>query len=159
LASIMTAVALGRTFVIAAVGWAVALPLASFAVVQTSSTHWCYAFAFALYAIGSLVCHQLPARSFHLASVPLPVCARCVGIYAGAAIGAVSRVRWPVAYWRRALVVAALPTAATIGYEWTTFEVPANWIRALAGLPLGAVISLIVLSACWASATAYRASK
>src|SRR5438552_2016659 len=86
LPSMRGSVALGRAFVGATVLWALALPLASFAVVQTTATHAWYAFAFGVYAIGSLVCHQLPERSFHLESVPLPVCARCTGIYAGAAI-------------------------------------------------------------------------
>ena len=40
-----------------------------------------------VYALGSRICHQRPERSFHLFAAQLPVCARCVGIYAGAAIG------------------------------------------------------------------------
>ena len=39
----------------------------------------------ALYALGSHICHQRPERSFHLFAAQLPVCARCLGIYAGAA--------------------------------------------------------------------------
>ena len=46
------------------------------------------AFVLAVYGIGSLVCHQLPARSFHLWSAQMPVCARCAGIYFGAAVAA-----------------------------------------------------------------------
>ena len=44
-----------------------------------------------LYAIGSVICHQRPERSFHLDAVQLPVCARCLGIYVGAAAGTLSR--------------------------------------------------------------------
>jgi uncharacterized membrane protein len=40
-----------------------------------------------LYAAGSLVCHQLPDRSFHVAGVQLPVCARCAALYWGGAAG------------------------------------------------------------------------
>ena len=40
-----------------------------------------------LYAAGSFICHQRPERSFHIDAAQLPVCARCLGIYAGAAIG------------------------------------------------------------------------
>ena len=160
---------LGRAFVGTSVLWALALPLAPFAVVQTASTHAWYAFTFGAYAIGSLVCHQLPERSFHLWSVPLPVCARCTGIYAGAAIAALAasvprahvrstpNTSW--ADWRSALIAAAIPTAATLAYEWTTTETPANWIRSLAGLPLGAVVALIVLNACAAAAPREKASK
>jgi predicted membrane protein DUF2085 len=184
---------LGRAFVGATVLWALALPLAPFAVVQTASTPAWYAFAFLVYAIGSLVCHQLPARSFHLWSVPLPVCARCTGIYAGAAIAAVvaslrslqvrvtasveapslrrgvERRRMPdtggvfpdttATSWRSALIVAAVPTAATLAYEWATAQTPANWIRASAGFPLGTVVALIVVDACAAAAAREKARK
>jgi lysozyme family protein len=34
-------------------------------------------------------------------------------------------------------IVAALPTAATLVYEWTTGITPANWVRAAAGLAIG----------------------
>ena len=36
-------------------------------------------FTLSAYQAGSLVCHQRPERSFHLAGVQLPVCARCFG--------------------------------------------------------------------------------
>ena len=42
-----------------------------------------------LYAVGWLICHQRPERSFHLAGAQLPVCARCLGLYAGGAAGAI----------------------------------------------------------------------
>jgi hypothetical protein len=45
----------------------------------------------------------------------------------------------------RALVIAAaLPTAATLLFEWTTGRTPSNLVRAVAGLPLGAVVAWIV---------------
>jgi uncharacterized membrane protein len=155
---------LGRAFVTASVLWALALPLAPFAVVQIASVHAWSAFVIGVYAFGSLVCHQLPQRSFHLWSVPLPVCARCTGIYAGAAMAAVvASVRpHPIdagGFWRRAVIVAAMPTAATLGYEWATTQTPANWIRASAGLPLGAVVALIVVNACAAGAPRDKVSK
>ncbi len=34
-------------------------------------------------------CHNIPARSLHLAGEPLPVCARCTGVIAGYLLGAV----------------------------------------------------------------------
>jgi hypothetical protein len=45
------------------------------------------------------------------------------------------------------LALAALPTAATLVYEWTTGDMPSNAIRALAGAMLGAAIAFIVLRA------------
>ena len=42
-----------------------------------------------LYACFSPVCHQNPFRSFVVFGQPMAVCARCLGIYAGFAAGAV----------------------------------------------------------------------
>jgi uncharacterized membrane protein len=43
--------------------------------------------AFAVWQFFSVACHQDAARSFWLLGAPLAVCARCIGIYAGAAAG------------------------------------------------------------------------
>ena len=40
------------------------------------------------YGIGGFICHQMPERSFHLGGLQIPVCARCLGIYAGFALTA-----------------------------------------------------------------------
>jgi uncharacterized membrane protein len=36
-------------------------------------------------AIGYAVCHRIEVRSFHMGDRPLPLCARCTGLYLGAA--------------------------------------------------------------------------
>ena len=36
-----------------------------------------------IYVLGSRICHQISERSFHVDGAQLPVCARCLGIYAG----------------------------------------------------------------------------
>jgi uncharacterized membrane protein len=99
-----------------------------------------------VYGIGSFVCHQRPERSFHLWSAQLPVCARCTGIYVGAAAaalaGAVLRVSRP-AVW---LAAAATPAAATLVYEWTLGVTPSNGIRAASGLVLGAMVMAVLLT-------------
>ncbi len=38
------------------------------------------------------VCHQIPARSFHLLGEPLAACARCTGLYVGFTLGVAA---WP----------------------------------------------------------------
>src|SRR5262245_59186301 len=43
--------------------------------------------AMAIYRSLSGICHQLPARSFHLHGFPLAVCSRCTGVYVGFALG------------------------------------------------------------------------
>ena len=113
-----------------------------------------YGFALFVYAIGSDVCHQRPERSFHLLGVQLPVCARCTGIYAGAALASIvamaftpyaGRIFSPRSA-RTALIVSALPTMVTLAYEWTTGDTPGNWARAASGVPLGACVAWIVLA-------------
>jgi uncharacterized membrane protein len=106
-----------------------------------------------LYGVGSVVCHQIPERSFHLSGFQLPVCARCLGLYAGAAIGGVAIAiadRRPTRIFagsrRRRWVagVAALPTLATVVLETVGAWAPSNLTRALAGVPLGGVAALVV---------------
>src|SRR5437870_7109481 len=80
---------LRRAFVAASIAWAVLLPLAPFAASRTAPAPFWYGLAFAVYGAGSFICHQLPARSFHTWSAQWPVCARCTGIYLGAAVTAI----------------------------------------------------------------------
>ena len=107
-----------------------------------------------IYAFGSLVCHQRPERSFYLGQAQLPVCARCFGIYLGAAVGAlvflmVSAPWKPmVPRTRTRLRALLLATAAPTAITWTS-EVAGVWAasnvtRFLAALPLGFVIALTV---------------
>ena len=116
------------------------------------------------YAVGSFICHQLPERSFHLGGFQLPVCARCLGIYAGLAIGALSRVvrgsdpgygstrplespshRGLTPQW--IIGIAALPTVVTVGLEWMGVWSGSNVGRAAAGFTLGVGVALVVMSA------------
>src|SRR5689334_98815 len=64
--SIRNCVHLRRAFVAGAVLWAVLLPAAAFAASRPEPAQAWYALAFVIYAAGSVLCHQLPARSFHL---------------------------------------------------------------------------------------------
>ena len=102
-----------------------------------------YPFAFVVYAIGSVVCHQRPERSFHLWLTQLPVCARCTGIYVGAACA--TFVGRTVARPIKVLALASIPAASTLVYEWTTGYASSNGIRFATGLVLGAVVMAIVL--------------
>jgi uncharacterized membrane protein len=140
----------------AAVLWALSLPLASFAAGGRLAGSHGYPFAAVVYSVGALVCHQQAERSFELWGAQMPVCARCTGIYCGAALamllagGVVGRtsVGPAPASLRWGLLVAAVPSALTLIHEWTTGETPANSIRALAGLPLGAAVACVLAWAC-----------
>jgi hypothetical protein len=136
-------------FAAGSVAWAAAIPTAAVAAAQPAPGAFTYACALLVYAIGSLVCHQLPERSFHLWTRQLPVCARCTGIYVGAAIGSLAALAIPArgigAGVERAIVLAAcVPTAATLAFEWTTGVTPSNPARAAAGAALGAPIAWLV---------------
>ena len=145
---------LRRAFVGAAVTWAVLLPLTAFAASRIHAPSIVYAGAAAVYVVGSILCHQLPERSFHFWAVQLPVCARCLGIYVGGAASAAVAVVAASSGFRRTTsgrdarvvcAVAAAPTIATLAYEWITGGTPANQIRAMAGVPLGAVVAWLVV--------------
>lgn len=159
---------LRRAFVGASVAWSFALPLAALAASAPHPSSAVYLLSLFVYLTGSLLCHQLPERSFHLWGAQMPVCARCTGIYAGAAIAAVIATLTAGVVRRTSsgpqrflgaapratreggsratlgLAVAVLPTVLTLVYEWTTSQTPANWIRAAAGAPIGVVAAWIV---------------
>ena len=153
----------GRFFEAGAIVWAVAVPGAALLASRQTPSVPAYLTAVVVYAIGSVVCHQLPERSFYLWGRQLPVCARCTGIYAGAAVAAIALV---VVAWLKGrpspslappsarlkprapivvALVASMPTVATLVFEWTTGATPANAVRAAAGFVLGAAMSTLVL--------------
>ena len=114
----------------------------------------------ALYVVGALICHQLPDRSFHLQGIQLPVCARCLGLYGGAAMGSVAGAsavgrRWLVRQPRMstrsmkwlASGAAAAPTLATFALEWGFGWPMSNGVRAIAALPLGFAVAFVVVRA------------
>ncbi len=102
---------------------------------------WLAAF---VYAVSSLVCHQLPERSLYWGPTQFAVCARCVGIYGGAVLAAVGAV---VAGSDRLirlgprvrvlLIAGAAPTAATVAAEFAGLWEPSHATRLVAGIPLG----------------------
>jgi len=133
-----------RAFVAAAVAWAALLPIATALRTGGPST-----LAWAVYLAGSLVCHQRPERSFQLLGMPMPVCARCTGIYVAGAVMALlvaARLVRGVARARGMLLLSVTPTLLTLAYEWLASGTPSNWTRALAGAPIGAAVSWVVVT-------------
>lgn len=106
--------------------------------------------AAALHHGAGAICHQRPERSFHLAGVAMPVCARCTGLYlagAAAALAAWAGRRTPAVprHTRRLLAAAAVPMALSVGSEMAGLAAGSNAGRMLSALPLGAAAGWIVV--------------
>jgi uncharacterized membrane protein len=136
---------LAATLTVGALLWTATLLLAPFALQRGRGVSMASAL---IYQGASLICHQRPERSFHLAGVQLPVCARCTGLYLSGAAGALAA--W--SGWRRlvmpratrtAFALAAIPTALTFAVELAGLAHPSNTVRAMSALPLGAAAGWI----------------
>jgi len=109
-----------------------------------------------LHTAGSIVCHQIPERSFAIGGHQLPVCARCLGLYGGASAGAVVALVQGATARRDALSgrtarwtvgLAAVPTALTLLLEWSGLWAGSNTWRCAAGVVLGAAAAIVVMRA------------
>jgi len=149
---------LAITLTTGALLWAVALLLAPLALHAGGPSSVA---ALMLYEIASQICHQRPERSFHLAGVQLPVCARCIGLYVSGAAAALAAspgrggVGAPVTT-RNLLLLAAVPTAATVAIELAGFAHTTNIVRAGSALPLGAAAGWIFVRSLRDEATVAR---
>ena len=157
----MRRVALAWALVAAAWAWTAALVLAPLAAAGRGAGRAVVAASLLVYVAGGTVCHQHPARTVHLWGVPMPVCARCTGLYAGAALGitaavvAARRRRWrplrdagaeSLGTWRIALIASAAPAAVTFAYEKAGGLAVPNGARLGTGLVLGAAVGWVVAS-------------
>lgn len=89
-----------------------------------------------LYLFFSPLCHQLPERSFFLFGHQLPVCARCLGIYAGAFLGSFFAKKESPSPW---VLVAGLFPMAVDGGTQLLFRESTNFLRLTTGLIAGFV--------------------
>ncbi len=92
----------------------------------------------------ALVCHQRPERCFWIFGAPIAVCARCLGIYIGAAIGLLVRTS-------QRLAIRLVVVASAINLLDGLAEVAGlhgNWLelRFVLGLALGASAGIWVAS-------------
>ena len=157
-----TRIAAAVIVAMAAATWAGALAAAP--IVAASDRGGPFAWGAALaYRAGSVICHQQDARSLHPGGVRMPVCARCAGLYAGGALGALAALAWvigsaaplrlPLGRARAAAVACGLPTlAAWAGEHLGGLPVPAL-ARAALALPLGAAVAAVITV--WAGGAAF----
>lgn len=137
--------------------WFAAILIAPFAIGSRSPAS--ATGAACVYVTGSFVCHQRPERSFQLAGRQMPVCARCAGLYAAAAVAAplalflvsASAFRFGAAWAMSAArarwiaFTAALPTIVTWLVEYVGSVRVSNTTRFVAALPLGFAVAWLVL--------------
>lgn len=108
-----------------------------------------------IFAVGSVICHQLPDRSFFLDGLQLPVCARCTGLYLSGAAGLVAwwavkllRGRRPQPVPRRLAMglLAIVATPTVVSYLTGVLGVwdGSNITRAVLAVPLGVAAGAVV---------------
>ena len=94
-------------------------------------------------------CHQIPERCLDLGDGPLPVCARCFGLYVGGWLGLTAaavagrKVR-PRLAW---IVVAALPSALDFVLGFTPLPTLGDWPRFAVAIPPALLTGLLLANA------------
>ena len=113
-------------------------------------THGFPALGLAVYRGFAIVCHQQPERSFWIFGAEMAICARCLGIYLGAAAGLLFGTSRRIAF--RLLIVAAALNLLDVVTEFAALH--GNWvaIRFVLGLVLGAAAALMISSSMAAKA-------
>lgn len=115
------------------IGATVLLVLAAYAPVLLAEVP---AVGAAIYAGLSSICHQDPSRGFLVAGLPTALCARCLGVCAGAVLALLSPLRFS-----RKQLIGLLTLAAAV---WLAEALAAGWpaeVRFLAGTPLGIALA------------------
>lgn len=97
-----------------------------------------------------LLCHGLPERSLSLAGVSMPLCARCVGIYAGLLAGLLLFALLPGVAERtmRLIALAAVTPLAIDGFtQLFGLRESTNPLRLATGIAAGLAFGMWLLSA------------
>jgi len=103
-----------------------------------------------IYKAFSFVCHQIPERSFHIASHQFAVCSRCTGLYAGFALAALAypfarslkRTDAPGRIW---LILAAVPLLIDFALGYFSIWQNTHLSRFLTGALLSSVAVFYVM--------------
>ncbi|MFZ4985155.1 MAG: DUF2085 domain-containing protein [Blastocatellia bacterium] len=103
------------------------------------------------YQMFSIICHQVPERSWQSQGFPLAVCSRCTAIYFGGLIGLLmyplvvgfaARGADYAARTRRWLMLSTLPMLADVGLDWLGVIRNTFVTRTLTGLIVGVAAAL-----------------
>jgi uncharacterized membrane protein len=94
------------------------------------------------------VCHQIPQRCLWIAGTPMPVCARCAGIYFGALAALITRAQWR----RNGLLAAGAMVALDVASEAIGLRPAIAVLRVATGFGLG----WFAAPSLWSAATGRR---
>lgn len=119
-----------------------AASLCAFAVSQGASMQWRMLFR--------LMCHGKVERCLELFGAPMPICARCVGIYAGMLLGILAF--WAVPLLREKVMrIVAIVCVAPLALDGLTqlsgLRESTNGLRVATGVIAGLAFGLWILSA------------
>lgn len=116
--------------------------LCSWAIASGASMQWRLLFR--------LICHGRIERSLELFDVPMPICARCTGIYVGlmGGLAAFWLIRFVKEKWMRtAAFIAVTPLAIDGLTQLAGFRESTNPLRIATGVIAGLAFGLWILSA------------
>jgi uncharacterized membrane protein len=108
-------------------------------------------------AVGYAVCHRIFSHSFIINGRPMPLCARCTGMYLGALYGTILQFvagKRKGGFSRNLLIVLGLMgiffaidglnSFAGLFLEKAPLYPPQNWLRLITGLSMGIFISALI---------------
>ena len=112
-------------------------------------------------AVGYAVCHRIDIRSFNIDNRPLPLCARCSGMYLGAVLGLCyqllvgrrragtppKRVLFVLGIFAAAFVIDGINSFLSLIPLAPTLYTPQNWLRLVTGTGLGIVMAAVIFPA------------
>ena len=118
----------------------------------------------------SIICHQIPERSWQIAGFPLAVCSRCTSIYAGGLaglllypmvhyvghFGRVGKSIGAIAWSRRGLALAMVPMLADVAFDLLGIRQNTFLSRAMTGGLAGVALALYLTPTILAAGAEWR---
>ncbi|HMN14747.1 MAG TPA: DUF2085 domain-containing protein [Bellilinea sp.] len=109
-------------------------------------------------ALGYPFCHEIPSHSLTLGGQPLPICARCTGMYLAVAVSLIAlafngpRTRYPA--WKFIAIFAVffvlfavdgVNSLISTAFHKEVLYTPSNWLRLFTGAGMGMLIPVALL--------------
>jgi uncharacterized membrane protein len=108
-------------------------------------------------AVGYAVCHRIPSHSLSVDGRPLPLCARCSGMYLGALYGLIFQVVFGkrrggfsgkllvfLGVFALFFALDGINSFAGLVLDRSPFYDPQNWLRLVTGVGVGLLIAIVL---------------